>query len=133
MGWAVVGTAVLGAPRFCIFLWKNVLFGQKSGQPKTAVPTTTHPIPHLTPSEKLRAPPLKKVSILRIFYRFEPFFLILGPFRGGVYQHRAFPLHKHLHTLAFGFADAQVDLALAEIEKGFSLPSEKQSNSKHSS
>ena len=50
-----------------------------------------------------------------------------------LYQHRAFPLHKHLHTIAFGFADAQVDLALAEIEKGFSLPSEKQSNSKHSS
>ena len=41
----------------------------------------------------------------------------------GVYQHRAFPLHKHLHTIAFGFADAQVDLALAEIEKGFSLHS----------
>ena len=52
---------------------------------------------------------------------------------GGVYQHRAFPLHKHLHTIAFGFADAQVDLALAEIEKGFALPSETQSNSKHSS
>ena len=57
-----------------------------------------------------------------------------GPWGGGgVYQHRAFPLHKHLHTIAFGFADAQVDLALAEIEKGFSLSSEKQSNSKHSS
>ena len=31
------------------------------------------------------------------------------------------PLHNHLCTKAFGFADAQVDLALAEIEKGFSL------------
>ena len=31
------------------------------------------------------------------------------------------PLHKHLYAIAFGFADAQVDLALAEIEKGSSL------------
>ena len=42
-----------------------------------------------------------------------------------LYQHRAFPLHKHLHikplAQAFGLADAEVDLALAEIEKGFSL------------
>ena len=45
----------------------------------------------------------------------------------GVYQHRAFPLHKHLHTIAFGFADAQVDLALAKIEKGSSLPSSEKS------
>ena len=35
------------------------------------------------------------------------------------------PLHKHLHAIAFGFADAQVDLAPAEIEKGSSLPSRK--------
>ena len=48
-----------------------------------------------------------------------------------LYQHRAFPLHKHLHTTAFGFADAQVDLALAKTKRGFSP--EKQSNSKHSS
>ena len=26
-------------------------FGQKSGRPKTAVPATTYPIPHLTPSD----------------------------------------------------------------------------------
>ena len=38
-----------------------------------------------------------------------------------LYQHSSVPLHKHLHAIAFGFADAQVDLALAEIEKGFSL------------
>ena len=51
MGWAVVGTAVFGAPRFCICLWENAVFfrvlAQNRGAPKTAVPTTTHPIPHL--------------------------------------------------------------------------------------
>ena len=29
-------------------------FGQNRGPPEAAVPTTTHPIPHLTPSEKRR-------------------------------------------------------------------------------
>ena len=56
MGWVVVGTAVFGAPRFCIFLWKNEVFSkflaQNWGATKKAVPTTTHPIFHLTPSEK---------------------------------------------------------------------------------
>ena len=51
----MVGTAVFGAPRFCIFLWKNAVFSRvlakNRGAPKMAVPTTTHPIPHLTPSE----------------------------------------------------------------------------------
>ena len=50
----MVGTAVLGAPRFSIFLWKNAVFSrvlaENRGAPKTAVPTTTHPIPHLTPA-----------------------------------------------------------------------------------
>ena len=54
--------AVLGAPRFCIFLWKNAVFSrvlaQNRGTPKMAVPTTTHPIPHLTPSEYC-LPPLR--------------------------------------------------------------------------
>ena len=54
MGWVVVGTAVFVAPRFCIFLWKNAVFfrvlAENRGAPKTAVPTTTHPIPQLTPS-----------------------------------------------------------------------------------
>ena len=36
------------------------------------------------------------------------------------------PLHNHLCTKAFGFADAQVDLALAEIEKGFSLAQQRE-------
>jgi len=43
-----------------------------------------------------------------------------------LYQHSIVPLHKHLCTEAFGFADAQVDLALAEIEKGSSLLREEQ-------
>ena len=41
--------------------------------------------------------------------------------RGGVPALNV-PLHKHLHATAFGFADAQVDLALAEIEKGLLPP-----------
>ena len=45
-----------------------------------------------------------------------------GGVRGGV-PAESVPLHNHLCTKAFGFADAQVDLALAEIEKGFSLHS----------
>ena len=57
MGLVVVGTAVFGAPRLCIFLWKNAVFSRvlakNWGAPKTAIPTTTHPIPHLTPSDKL--------------------------------------------------------------------------------
>ena len=55
MEWVVVGTAGFGAPRFCVFLWKNALFSRvlarNRGAPKTAVPTTTRPIPHLTPSD----------------------------------------------------------------------------------
>ena len=55
MGWVVVWTAIFGAPRFCIFLWRNAVFfrflAKNRGAPKMAVPTTTHPIPHLTPSE----------------------------------------------------------------------------------
>ena len=54
MGWVVVGTAVLGAPRFCIFLCKMLYFpgvGQKSGRPKNGR-SYRHPShPHLTPSE----------------------------------------------------------------------------------
>ena len=43
-----------GAPILHL-LWKSALFSRvlakNRGAPKTAVPTTTHPIPHLTPSE----------------------------------------------------------------------------------
>ena len=74
MGWVVVGTAVFGAPRFCIFLWKNAVFSRvlarNRGAPKTAVPTTTHPIPHLTPSEFFQRPEMhmsKDRSIRQLF------------------------------------------------------------------
>ena len=54
MGWAVVGTAVFGVPRFLAKTLENKTFFHKKmqnrGAPKTAVPTTTHPIPQLTPS-----------------------------------------------------------------------------------
>ena len=55
MAWVVVATAVFGAARFCIlFVEKCCLFqvlAKNRGAPKAAVPTTTHPIPHVTPSE----------------------------------------------------------------------------------
>ena len=61
----MVGTAVFGAPRFCIFLCTNALFSRVlakiRGAPKTAVPTTTHPIPQLTPS-KHQEPKLTRCS-----------------------------------------------------------------------
>ena len=45
----------LGHPDFASFV-ENAFFSRvlvkNRGAPKTAVPTTTHPIPHLTPSEK---------------------------------------------------------------------------------
>ena len=54
MGWVVVGTAVFGAPRFLAKTLENTAFFHKKmqnrGAPKTAVPTTTHPIPQLTTS-----------------------------------------------------------------------------------
>ena len=44
-----------GRPDFASFCGKNALFSRvlakNRGAPKTAVPTTTHPIPQLTPSE----------------------------------------------------------------------------------
>ena len=49
MGWVVVGTAVFGAPRFLAKTLEKKHVSTKSA-PKTAVPTTTHPIRHLTPS-----------------------------------------------------------------------------------
>ena len=56
MGWVVVGTAVFGAPRFPIFLWKNAIFSRilarNRGAPKTAVPTTTHLLKTLTSLNK---------------------------------------------------------------------------------
>ena len=52
----MVGTAVFGAPRFCIKTLKNAVFSRalakNRGAPKMAVPTTTHPIPQLTPTPK---------------------------------------------------------------------------------
>ena len=52
MGWVVVGTAVSGAPRLLAKIMENTAFFDKKmqnrGTPKTAVHTTTHPIPHLT-------------------------------------------------------------------------------------
>ena len=52
MGWVVVGTAVFGVPRFLAQTLENIAFFHKKvqnrGAPKTAVPTTTHPIPHLS-------------------------------------------------------------------------------------
>ena len=54
MGWVVVGKGVFGVPRFW-HLFVNALFSRvlakNRGAPKTTVPTTAHPIPHLTPSE----------------------------------------------------------------------------------
>ena len=54
MGWVVVGTAVFGVPRFLAKTLENKAFFHKKmqnrGAPKTAVPTTTDPIPQLTPS-----------------------------------------------------------------------------------
>ena len=52
MGWVVVGTVVFGVPRFGPKPWKNTAFFshkklQIRAPPKTAVPTTTHPISHL--------------------------------------------------------------------------------------
>ena len=43
------------APVFASFCGQSSIFcgfGQNRGTPKTAVPTTTHPIPHLTPSDQ---------------------------------------------------------------------------------
>ena len=43
-----------GAPVLHLFEEKTLYFpgcGQNRGAPQTAVPTTTHPIPHLKPSE----------------------------------------------------------------------------------
>ena len=60
MGWVVVGTAVFGAPRFCMFLWKYAVFlrvlAKNRGAPKTAVPTATHSALQLTPSEHVHFP-----------------------------------------------------------------------------
>ena len=79
MGWLVVGIAVFGAPRFCICLWKNAVFSRvlakNRGAPKMAVPTTTRPIPHLTPSELLWRPP---ESLLRFFFVTLKFFGVSG-------------------------------------------------------
>ena len=54
MGRVMVGTAVFGAPRFLAKTLENTAFFHKKmqnrGAPKTAVPTTTHPIPQLTTS-----------------------------------------------------------------------------------
>ena len=65
----MVGAAVFGAPRFCIFLWKHAVFSRvlakNRGAPKMAVPTTTHPIPQLTPSDYFCA--CFKESIWRVF------------------------------------------------------------------
>ena len=50
----MVGTAVFGAPQFLAKTLENTAFFHKKmqnrGAPKTAVPTTTHPIPQLTTS-----------------------------------------------------------------------------------
>ena len=46
-----------GAPILHLFVEKCFIFqgfGQNRGAPKTAVPTTTHPIPQLTPSDSLK-------------------------------------------------------------------------------
>ena len=55
MGWVRVGTAVFGAPRLLAKMLENTAFFRKKlqnrGAPKTAIPTTTHPIPDLMHSE----------------------------------------------------------------------------------
>ena len=53
MGWVVVGTAIFGASRFWAKILENTVFEffTKMCKTKTAVPTTTHPIPHLPPSK----------------------------------------------------------------------------------
>ena len=58
----VVGKAVFGAPDSVHLFVENDVFSRvlaKNRGPKTAVPTPTHPIPHLTPAD-WKSPPQTK-------------------------------------------------------------------------
>ena len=77
MGWLVVGMAVFGAPPILHLFVENAVFSgvlaKDRGAPRMAVPTTTHPVPQLMPSEVQFGNPetIRENQVIRADLRFD--------------------------------------------------------------